>query len=449
MEDYMKNRMSEEELLKAYQQLSNEEKSVVEPEQPPLEMEQQQEMQQPQIDPRLEAAREQRDKMNLYSNLLSGFQQLATAPSDARPDYRVADALRQQGQQAVEDVRTNQQLERQAQQDEMQMDRNELAKKLGEIQIGDKTLELTNLEKTSDPSSDESKFAQDLFLEHMKDQGRQLTPEQEANIRKQSARSLHSNSKFLQDKTVDLMQQQRLKIQQDRLELAKKRMGLQEREQDQRDVQEERRKMSFAKSYRDKMLSDPRFKDLKKQEQAFQQIPAIQEAAEEGNEVAVSSIGTRMARAMGEVGVLTDADVVRYLGNQSYGRKILDWYNRGMKGQIPVETGQDMQEVSQIMQDIVSTQVLPVYEEYASSLLATYPGDIEPEKALEILGAPGYVKPVFKDAERRLNKETPKADKEEKAPESEMVRMRIPDGRIKMIPKDKVEQAKQAGAEEL
>lgn len=442
MEDFMKNRMSQEELLKAYQQLGNEEKSIVEPE---LE-EAPQEMEQPQVDPRLDAARKERDRLNLYSNLLSGFQQLATAPSDAKPDYRVADALRQQGQQVVEDVRTDQELERQSQQDEMAMDRNELAKKLGEIKVGDKTLELTNLEKVSDPNSDESKFAQDLFLEHMKDQGRQLTPEQEANIRKQNARTLHANSRFLQDTTVDLMQQQRLKLQQERLEMAKKRMNLQEREQDQRDVQEERRKMSFAKSYRDKMLSDPRFKDLKKQEQAFQQIPAIQEAAEEGNEVAVSSIGTRMARAMGEVGVLTDADVVRYLGNQSYGRKLLDWYNRGMKGQIPVETGQDMQEVSQIMQDIVSTQVVPIYEEYASSMLATYPGDLQPERALEILGAPGYVNPVFKDAERRLGKDAPVADKET---ESETVRMRIPDGRIKMIPKDKVEQAKQAGAEEL
>lgn len=411
----------------------------------------------PQVDPRLQDARDMRDKMNLFSGLLSGFQQMNAAASGIDPNYRTADALKAQGELAVSDYREDkatedaikkenralellkEKKERQARQDEMDKQKFDKTMEKLSLDLDEANLDFQDAQATRDPNSPQSRFIQDAYIAMQKQMGQ---PVNEESVRSIGGHEIYKVSPWMQKMYSSKLTADQNKKRDD---LSNARIENEKRRLEQQEQQEERRKASFAKSFRDKMLSDPRFKDLKKQEQAFQQIPAIMEAAKEGNEVAVSSIGTRMARAMGEVGVLTDADVVRYLGNQSYGRKILDWYNRGMKGQIPVETADDIQEVSQIMQDLVSTQVMPVYEEYASSAINSYPGELSPEKALKILGAPGYIDPVFKDA-KKLD-ELPKQPKSEAT--SNMVKMQAPDGRIKLIPKDKVEAAKKAGAKEI
>lgn len=382
--------------------------------------------QEPEFDPQIQDAINRRNKLQLFGNLLNATAGVTEAATGFKPSQAVAQNLIEQGQQGIEDV----QRERKQETREAQLDQYRQLMQQRQLQI-------ENQELLNNPESPASKISQRLADQLAKQQGIDISGEE---INQMSAAQLETIFPELRQANNNFLNMLRLRQ-------GEERLNIQRKEQEQRQEQEERRKSSFAKSYRDKMLSDPRFKDLKKQEQAFQQIPSIMEAAKEGNEVAVSSIGTRMARAMGEVGVLTDADVVRYLGNQSYGRKLLDWYNRGMKGQIPVETAEDIQAVSNIMQDLVSTQVLPVYEEYASSMIAAYPGEIEPQKALEIMGAPGYIKPVFKDASnKQLSKET-SDNKDEK--KSGMVKMRIPDGRIKMIPADKVEDAMNAGAKVL
>lgn len=325
--------------------------------------------------------------LRAFSKMIQGGARIGGAKIGAGSEF--ADVMEKQAGQPVTDIQMSEAAKQRAEKQNLIM--KDLQQK---IQKG--TVDLQDAEAARDPGSQQSKFIQDQFIEMQKAMGK---PVNEEAIRQQTAQSLFKVSPWMQKVHADSLKRElderRLGVQEKRLGQADERIELQEKEQAQREKQEERRIASFAKSYRDKMLTDPRFKNLKSQEQAFQQIPSIKEAAQAGNEVAVSSIGTRMARAMGEVGVLTDADVVRYLGNQSYGRKLLDWYNRGMKGQIPIQTGEDIQQVSEIMQNLVNTQIIPVYGEYASAMSAAYPGAIDPERALKILGAPGFVDPTM------------------------------------------------------
>lgn len=240
-------------------------------------------------------------------------------------------------------------------------------------------------------------------------------------------------------------------------EYQKQSLGLRKKEATQRQIEEQRRRGQFARGFVKDLDQDPVFKDLKKQESAFQQIDQLKEAAADGNEVATASIGTRMARAMGEVGVLTDADVVRYLGNQSYGRKMLDWYNRGMKGQLNAPGAGEMAQVAEIMDTLVQQQIGPLYERYAGRLRENYnrfmPDDaISSEESLRMLGAPNFVADVYKEAEGKgygpttADREKDKTQESKQQDNGGMVKMQIPDGRIKMIPQDKVDQAIKAGA---
>ena len=179
-----------------------------------------------------------------------------------------------------------------------------------------------------------------------------------------------------------------------------------------RRIQEKRLRDQNAVKMRKDLINDPRMKNLLEKEQVFAEIPALIEAAESGNEVALGSIGTRMAKAMGEVGVLTETDVVRYLGNKSYARKMINWFDQGMKGKLPKATAQELHQVADLMQHIVDTKILPVYNEYANALVENY--DYDPDEALRRLGAPGYTKQYLSTDSKKsssISEKDPKIEK--------------------------------------
>ena len=154
------------------------------------------------VDPRLVEARKKRDDMQFYGNLLSGFQDLLKGATGANVSYRTADALKSQGKQAVDDYNADMK----AQQE----------KELGKFKIGKLELEFTDMQRVSDPKSNESKFAQDMFIKHMASNGKPLSAEQEANIRNQSAKTLHANSKYLQNTLADMMKLRSIQAREER-----------------------------------------------------------------------------------------------------------------------------------------------------------------------------------------------------------------------------------------
>jgi hypothetical protein len=114
---------------------------------------------------------------------------------------------------------------------------------------------------------------------------------------------------------------------------------------------------------RDKVFGRGDVKKLLDQGVAFSQVDRLMQAVKSGNQVAVQAIGTKMARAMGEVGVLTENDVKRYIAGTSYGRKVIDWIDKGFKGTISPDSQNDINDMVKLMQGITDEKIRPIAED--------------------------------------------------------------------------------------
>lgn len=113
-------------------------------------------------------------------------------------------------------------------------------------------------------------------------------------------------------------------------------LKLQKEGEDRRESREQRAEKEAQFNRIDKLITqDPVRKKRLDQLKEFADIETTLKGAASGNEASVAALGTKMARAMGEVGVLTDSDVTRYLGQRSWGRQFQNWIKGGAQGKLP------------------------------------------------------------------------------------------------------------------
>lgn len=174
----------------------------------------------------------------------------------------------------------------------------------------------------------------------------------------------------------------------------------QEREKRLADEQVARDRTRKLNAARGLIKDDPRAKKALEQAMEFESVMPVLDQASSGNEAAVAALGTKLARAMGEVGVLTDTDVVRYVGGTSWGRKLKDWFTRGAKGELPPEVVTDLQENIGVIREKLGTNYGKVYDNAKGRLKTAFP-DISDEEASGLLGVKNIV------AEQVENKEAP------------------------------------------
>jgi hypothetical protein len=157
---------------------------------------------------------------------------------------------------------------------------------------------------------------------------------------------------------------------------------------------EERREEAGERKYRQDQINtargllkdDPRFKPAMTQLMEFENVNTLLDQSASGNQAAVAALGTKLARAMGEVGVLTDTDVVRYVQGRSWGRKLKTWFEGGMEGEIPKEALKDMtKEVSAIKKNL-DTNVNRIYKNSFNRMKTAYP-DLEENTITGLLGS--------------------------------------------------------------
>lgn len=146
-----------------------------------------------------------------------------------------------------------------------------------------------------------------------------------------------------------------LEIGRGQLSLSEKRQDELEKERKQRESErEENRQRSFNKDVygvvqdfeRDKVVQA-----LNTQELSFTQMDEIIAAIKTGNQVGIGALGTKAARAMGEVGVLTDQDVKRYIEAASVIRGAQDKFGKAWKGSVSQQTLKDIGELSDKMKN--------------------------------------------------------------------------------------------------
>jgi hypothetical protein len=171
-----------------------------------------------------------------------------------------------------------------------------------------------------------------------------------------------------------------------------------------RGTEEARRVNENYNKFLDKRTADnPMFKKFVEKQDTFNRIDDLIDSAQKGNQASVAALGTQMARAMGEVGVLTDADVTRYLGNSSYGRKLQSWFTKGMQGKIPPAQANELKEVGETFRNLNEIGVNKIYDDAAVRFSQSYPDSADSEEerlqmAYKRLGHPMFTKETRKKA---------------------------------------------------
>ena len=144
------------------------------------------------------------------------------------------------------------------------------------------------------------------------------------------------------------------------------------------------RKDSMVLNWASKMRSDPSIKPLYQQKINAGYVDQIIGAAKEGNTVAGAALAAKMARTMGEVGVLTENDVQRYVTSGRLDRKAADKLTRMTQGKPTDTTLDEIGQIAGILSSTFNEKVQPTYNWYAE-VLANNMGDT-PENTARLLG---------------------------------------------------------------
>lgn len=149
---------------------------------------------------------------------------------------------------------------------------------------------------------------------------------------------------------------------------------------------------SFKRSLariRNEFQNDPLAKKLIEKNVYLNEMNSIMEEVRKGNTVAISGLGVKMARAMGEVGVLTEQDVVRYVQSPQLVRKWSDIIKRGVWGKLSTETTNEIDEMVGLLQGVAKEKIIPIFERHAHTL-AKETG-ITFDEAMDYIGSPEKV----------------------------------------------------------
>lgn len=121
-----------------------------------------------------------------------------------------------------------------------------------------------------------------------------------------------------------------------------------------------------------KYETDSIVNQFKKEGVALDQVQRLLDNLKGGNKVALGALGTKMARAMGEVGVLTDSDVQRYIQRMDIKGKIEDNLARYLSGELTPETSQDISNINKALLKAMDVKLKGQKEKYLTRAYNTY-----------------------------------------------------------------------------
>jgi hypothetical protein len=147
-------------------------------------------------------------------------------------------------------------------------------------------------------------------------------------------------------------------------------------------------------TYSEALEKNPTVKGMRTQDVSLGQMDNVINLAKQGNTVAASAMGTKMARAMGEVGVLTDSDVKRYVQSGQLARGTGDKLSRMMQGRPTDATLEEISQIAAVLKNSYASKVQPVYDTYVNRLSRNL--NITPEEAAFRLDVPYTGKKALK-----------------------------------------------------
>lgn len=137
--------------------------------------------------------------------------------------------------------------------------------------------------------------------------------------------------------------------------------------QDRADSRMDAQRITRINNQKNRMINDPRIKPLYSQGIGLGQVGEVVSMAQSGNTIAANALGVKMAKGMGEVGVLTDQDVSRYVTSGRIDRKAADILSKWVRGVPSDATMNEINQIAAVLRESFSEKVQPIYNEYIES----------------------------------------------------------------------------------
>ena len=161
--------------------------------------------------------------------------------------------------------------------------------------------------------------------------------------------------------------------------------------QDRFETAQERRRQNDILNYTEKLEKNSTYEKLKDQSVGMSQIPTLISLIEDGNTVAASALGIKMAKALGEVGVMTEKDVVRYIRSGQLTQKAGDVLLTWLKGKPTDATLSEVNQVSGVIKSKMNESMQGIYNTYVNRLARNYKMSVEDAAfAMDVPYDPSY-----------------------------------------------------------
>lgn len=323
---------------------------------------------QPTVDPELEAMQKRRDELLKLQLMMQGASEIGSALARTKADPNYADFL---GKQAD--------LEKTKYEETVGLrDKKAKAEKentMFNLDVQSKQANLKKIEQEmkddslmADPASEISRAAKEATKQRLTKIG--WSPEQLARLDGMSAKQIESmfgkmNPEYIYQSELNA-QQARENAEMRRRELAERaeeRKLARELDKSREDRLQDQYNRSEVKNYQFK--AEDQVKKLRDIQQGADELDGLL-ALSETNPQAYNAIGTKLAKAMGEVGALTENDVTRYVGRKDLQGRIAKAGNDLMKGTIRQEDMQYIKEIVDVLREKSNRKVEKVYRDAAS-----------------------------------------------------------------------------------
>lgn len=157
-------------------------------------------------------------------------------------------------------------------------------------------------------------------------------------------------------------------------------------DQDARESRKAERLSKAVTDYGKQIETNPIIKKLHEQNQGLHSVEEMLTLVGSGNTVASSAMGMKMARAMGEVGVITENDVKRYVESRALGQAAADKLSGWIRGVPSDATQAEVRQITDVLRDSYDGQVQPIYNRYIDRFARAY--HMSPEEAAHQLAFP-------------------------------------------------------------
>lgn len=141
-----------------------------------------------------------------------------------------------------------------------------------------------------------------------------------------------------------------------------------------------------AKSMFNSMERHPLVKKLAEQQMAFDDLNTLNDLALDDNVIAFNSMGAKMAKAMGEVGVLTDKDVNRYVESKQLSTRAADTLNKWRTGRLTDASMEDLKDIANAMKGTANRKMRQVWDRHAKVISKNF--GLSMEDAYDRLAVP-------------------------------------------------------------